>query len=90
MTSMTSQFLTIRLNAEDVLLVARLHAKTGLTKSEIVKQALRGMERQTGASNDGSLCGLAAKVIGRHGDATRQSAEIKRVVRARLNAKRTG
>ena len=87
---MATQFLTVRLNQEDALIVSRLRARTGLTKSAIVKQALRHMERQTGASGAGSLFELATRYIGRHGNATRQSADIKRVVRARLDAKRTG
>ena len=88
---MTALFLTVRLNPEEALLMARLHAQTGLTKSEIVKQALRGMERSAsaGASGEGSLYELAAKYIGRHGNAARQSADVKRVVRAQLDAKRT-
>ena len=86
---MTAQFLTVRLNLEEASLMTRLHAQTGLTKSEIVKQALRGMERRAGASGEGSLYELAAKYIGRHGNAARQSADVKRVVRAQLDAKRT-
>ena len=86
---MATQFLTVRLNQEDALIVSQLRARTGLTKSAIVKQALRHMERQT-ASGEGSLFELATRYIGRHGNATRQSADIKRVVRARLDAKRTG
>ena len=86
---MTAQFLTVRLNPEEASLMTRLHAQTGLTKSEIVKQALRGMERRAGASGEGSLYELAAKYIGRHGNAARQSADVKRVVRAQLDAKRT-
>ena len=86
---MTAQFLTVRLNLEEASLMTRLHAQTGLTKSEIVKQALRGMERRASASGEGSLYELAAKYIGRHGNAARQSADVKRVVRAQLDAKRT-
>ena len=86
---MTAQFLTVRLNPEEASLMTRLHAQTGLTKSEIVKQALRGMERRAGASGEGSLYELAAKYIGRHGNAARQSADVKRVVRAQMDAKRT-
>ena len=86
---MTAQFLTVRLNPEEASLMTRLHAQTGLTKSAIVKQALRGMERRAGASGEGSLYELAAKYIGRHGNAARQSADVKRVVRAQMDAKRT-
>lgn len=86
---MAGQFLTLRLNESEAELLARLGASTGLTKTEIVKRALRGLARSLPAGDE-NLFDLGAAHFGRHGDDTRQSADIKRVVRARLDARRTG
>jgi len=86
---MTGQFLTLRLNETEAELLARLGASTGLTKTEIVKRALRGLAKSLPAGEE-SLFELGAARFGRHGDDARQAADIKRVVRARLDAKRTG
>ena len=85
---MTTQFLTLRLTAEDASLMAHLHAQTGLTKSDIVKRALRQMVGSQTASASDSLFALGQTSFGRHGNVTRQSADVKRVVRERLQAKR--
>jgi predicted transcriptional regulator len=87
---MGSQFLTVRLTEAESKLVDRLHLQTGLTKSALVKQALSQLSAAQAAPAEGGLFALGAARFGRHGDATRQSARIKRVVRERLNAKRTG
>ena len=87
---MTAQFLTLRLTAAEAELVSRLRSTTGLSKSEIVKRALHSMADATGVSAGDSLYDLGAAHFGRHGDASRQAADIKAVVRARLNAKHTG
>jgi hypothetical protein len=87
---MGAQFLTVRLTEAESRLVERLHAQTGLTKSALVKQALHRLSAAHEASANGGLYALGAVHFGRHGDATRQSARIKSVVRERLNAKRTG
>ena len=87
---MTSQFLTIRLTEAESRLVARLNQQTGLTKSALVKKALENLSLTQTASAGGGLFELGEAQFGRHGDATRQSDQIKQVVRARLNAKRTG
>lgn len=86
---MTGQFLTLRLTQTEVDLLARLGASTGLSKTEIVKRALRGLVTSLPAAED-SLFELGAARFGRHGDESRQAADIKRVVRARLDAKRSG
>ena len=87
---MTTQFLTVRLTEAESRLVERLHAQTGLSKSALVKQALNCLSASHEASADGGLFALGAAHFGLHGDANRQSAQLKRVVRERLNAKRTG
>ena len=87
---MRDQFLTVRLTEDESRLVARLHKQTGLTKSALVKQALRKLSVSQDTSAGGGLFELGAARFGRHGDGARQSARIKRLVRERLNAKRTG
>lgn len=87
---MTTQFLTVRLTEAESKLVERLHLQTGLSKSALVKQALNRLSAVHEKSVEGGLFALGAGRFGRHGDATRQSARIKRTVRERLNAKRTG
>ena len=84
---MTAQFLTLRLTEDDASLMAHLHAQTGLSKSEIVKRALRKLASTEEGENDVSLFALGAARFGRHGDVKRQSANIKNVVRERLRAK---
>jgi hypothetical protein len=87
---MTASHLTLRLTGDDAQLIELLCARTGMSKSDIVKQALRAM-----ASNEDSMApagqglyALGEHGFGRHGDASRQSANVKSVVRARLKAKR--
>jgi len=87
--AMTARFLTLRLTDTEAELLARLGASTGLTKTEIVKRALHGLAK-TMPAGEGGLFELGAARFGRHGDDTRQAADIKRVVRARLDAKRPG
>lgn len=84
---MTSQFLTLRLTEDEAELVSKLRLKTGLSKSEIVKRALNSFADTSGVSTGASLYELGVTRFGRHGDATRQAANIKAVVRAQLNAK---
>ena len=86
---MNGQYLTIRLTESEAELIARLGAATGLTKTEIVKRALRlWIEDAQGTS--GGLFDLGALRFGRHGDDSRQAADNKAVVRGRLDAKRSG
>jgi plasmid maintenance system killer protein len=82
--------LTLRLTEAESKLVERLHVQTGLSKSALVKQALQRLSAVHEASAEGGLFALGAKRFGRHGDAARQSASIKSVVRERLNAKHAG
>ena len=86
---MRTQFLTIRLTEAEARLVARLNAQTGLTKSQLVKQALKKLSAEPDISAGGGLFEIGADRFGRHGDKARQSAQIKQVVRARLDAKRS-
>ncbi len=87
---MGTQFLTVRLTEAESKLVERLHVQTGLSKSALIKQALTRLSAAHEASADGGLYALGAAHFGRHGDTTRQSAQIKRTVRERLNVKLTG
>lgn len=87
---MPASHLTLRLTSQDALLIEQLRAQTGMSKSDIVKHALRTL-----ASNEDcagpvaqSLFALGESGFGRHGDVSRQSADVKAVVRARLKAKR--
>ena len=87
---MIASHLTLRLTDQDAQLIELLRARTGKSKSDIVKQALRAL-----ASNEDSaapavqgLYALGERGFGKHGDASRQSANLKSVVRARLKAKR--
>lgn len=87
---MTTSHLTLRLSNDDSLLIESLRQRTSMSKSDIVKLALRVL-----ASNEDSVAPSAQGLyqlgqggFGRHGDASRQSAKLKSVVRARLNAKR--
>lgn len=87
---MTAGHLTLRLTDHDAQLIELLRARTGKSKSDIVKHALRML-----ASNEDSvapaahgLYALGASSFGKHGDDSRQSANVKSVVRARLKAKR--
>lgn len=87
---MSTQFLTVRLTDAESKLMERLHAQTGLSKSALVKQALSRLSAQHDPAAGGGLFALGAARFGKHGDGARQSANIKGVVRDRLNAKRTG
>jgi hypothetical protein len=82
------QFLSLRLGSQDAALMQLLHEKTGLSKTDIVKQALRQWASATQASSEVSLYDLGKPVFGKHGDEKRQSSNIKSVVRERLAAKR--
>jgi nucleoid DNA-binding protein len=82
------QFLSLRLGSQDAALMQQLHEKTGLSKTDIVKQALRQWASATQASGEVSLYDLGKPVFGKHGDAKRQSSNIKSVVREHLAAKR--
>ncbi len=86
---MASNHLTLRLTEQDTLLVDLLRAQTGLSKSDVVKHALRSLAGQVtmAAPAPPSLFDLGAHRFGKHGSAARQSAQIKAVVRGRVQAK---
>ncbi len=88
-TAQTDQFLSLRLAAADAALVRQLHDRLGLSKTEIVKQALR-LLASTADATEAKTClyELGKPSFGRYGDVTRQSAQIKSVVRDRLATKR--
>jgi hypothetical protein len=83
------QFLSLRLGQQDAALMQQLHEKTGLSKTDIVKQALRQWAASAQASSEVSLYDLGEPLFGQHGDSGRQSSNIKSVVRERLAAKRS-
>ena len=85
---MSAQFLTLRLAAEDASLIERFQTQTGLSKTEIVKRALRNLVSGETPQVEGGLFALGQGKFGRFGDASRQSANVKQVVRQRLLAKR--
>ena len=87
---MSNSHLTLRLNGQDAQLIEALRAHTGMSKSDLVKSALRALashENLAGPAAE-SLFSLGEKSFGRHGDVTRQSNNVKAVVRSRLDAKR--
>lgn len=85
---MDSEFLSVRLSKDDAQVIQRLHQQTGLSKSEIVKRALRSLVQADATATEGGLFELGATRFGRYGSARRQSDDIKNVVRARVDAKR--
>lgn len=85
---MDSEFLSVRLSKDDAQVIQRLHQQTGLSKSEIVKRALRSLVQADATTTEGGLFELGAARFGRYGSARRQSDDIKNVVKARVDAKR--
>ncbi len=85
-TQSTSQFLSLRLDSGDAALMQALSGSTGLSKTEIVKLALRKLANET--QSEVSLFDMGSSKFGRYGDASRQSSQVKAVVRERLLAKR--
>ncbi len=86
---METQFLTVRLNDAESALVARLHQATGESKSSLVKRALKQLAEQEIGAKGQSLFALGAPSFGKHGDSSRQSADLKSLVKQRVHAKRT-
>ena len=88
---MERQFLTVRLSGSEARMMQRLRAATGLSKTEIVKRALRVLgESPTSPSGGEGLFSLGSDRFGRYGDVRRQSSDIKGIARSRANARRTG
>ena len=87
---MTASHLTLRLTDQDAQLIESLRSRTGLSKSDIVKQALRTWAGSEGSSAPVArgLFALGEGSFGKHGDVSRQSADMKSVVRERLDSKR--
>ena len=85
---MDSEYLSVRLSKDDAQVIERLHQQTGLSKSEIVKRALRSLAQHSSTSDAGGLFDLGAARFGRYGNVRGQSDDIKNVVKARLDAKR--
>jgi hypothetical protein len=81
----SEQFLSLRLNANDSAVLSDLHGRMGLTKTEIVKLALRKLASDT--AKELGLFEIGEAKFGRYGDSTRQSRQIKAVVRERIQAK---
>ena len=87
---MNNEFLTIRLSKDDARVIHRLRATTGLSKTEIVKRALRSLASDASAPAEGAgLFELGATRFGRYGNRWRQSSDIKRIARSRAIVKRT-
>lgn len=86
---METQFLTVRLSESDAALIGKLNRATGESKSEIVKRALRSLASSEVAITSSGLYELGESRFGKHGSRSRQSADIKTVVRDRVHAKRT-
>lgn len=87
---MDNEFLTVRLSKDDSRTMQQLRDRTGLSKSDIVKQALRSLAEQSVENNAGGLFAIGAGRFGRYGNARRQSKNIKQIARTRARAKRTG
>lgn len=82
------QFLSLRLGAQDSELLRQLRASSGLSKTDIVKHALRLLASSTQTQAGIDLYALGRSSFGRYGDVARQSGDIKSVVKQRLAAKR--
>ncbi len=85
--STNPQYLSLRLSDDDSRLIEFLHAQSGLSKSEVVKKSLRLMADQLSKEQPENAFTAGTGLFGRHGDAQRQSANIKHIVRQRLSAK---
>ena len=86
---MAAHFLHVRLNDAEAQMIDRLQRQTSLTKSELVKRGLFILARDMAALQPGGMFELGKARFGRYGCATRQAANIKSTVRARLHAKRS-
>lgn len=84
----SAQILSLRLSADDAHLMMQLHARLGISKSAVVKKALRLMADQLGNTGQADAFLAGAGLFGRYGDDQRQSADIKQVVRQQLAVKR--
>jgi Ribbon-helix-helix protein, copG family len=83
------QYLSLRLSVDDSHIVQRLHEQLGLSKSEIVKKALRLLAEQQANGPHSDAYAAGAALFGRHGDVRRQSSQLKQIVRQGLVSKRS-
>ncbi|MFN0313740.1 MAG: ribbon-helix-helix domain-containing protein [Burkholderiales bacterium] len=88
---METEFVTVRLTKDEADCMRRLREATGLSKTEIIRKALRTLASDRTEMGAGvGLFDLGASRFGKHGDARRQSSKIGHIARTRANAKRTG
>lgn len=87
---MDTEFLTVRLSADDAQVLQRLRRETGLSKTDIVRRGLRALAKYQANSTEGGLFELGIARFGRHGNVRRQSTDIKRIAKTRVVAKRSG
>lgn len=87
---MDNEFLTVRLSEDDARVIKRLRQETGLSKTDIVRRALRALAKEDTGTMEVGLFELGAARFGRHGSVRRQSADIKRIAKTRVLAKRAG
>lgn len=87
---MNSSHLTLRLSSQDAELIEQLRVRSGLSKSDIVKSALRAWlaTQPAAAPAAAGLFALGDGRFGKHGHAARQTANLKAVVRSQLKTKR--
>lgn len=88
MDTTSPHYLSLRLSPDDARLMEQLRTKMGVSKSEVVKQAVRLMASQVAAEPESNAFSLGSGVFGRYGDARRQSSDIKQLVKQRLAEKR--
>ena len=89
--SMETEFVTVRLTRDEADAMRRLREITGLSKTEIIRKALRTLASDRSELAEGvGLFDLGASRFGKYGDAKRQSSKIGQIARTRANAKRTG
>ena len=81
------QFLTIRLSEAESRLLTRLCERTGLSKPQIIKRALKRLYDEHLSSAGTSLFEMGVDRFGRYSSKARQSADIKQVIRARLSSR---
>jgi hypothetical protein len=79
-----TRFLTVRVSTNEIRVIERLQARTGLSISAIVRIGLRVIASEGNCYAETSgLYALGEELFGRHGDRRRQSTDMKRVGRAR-------
>ena len=88
MDTTSTNYLSLRLSSDDARLMEQLRAKMGISKSEVVKQAVRLMASQVADEPESNAFTLGSGLFGRYGDANRQSSDIKQLVKQRLAEKR--